>query len=100
MQKVKVLVIRTLSHVRLLVTPWTTAHQAPLSMKFSRQEYWSWLPFPSPGDCPDAGTEPGSPALQADSLPSEPPGKPIIMQSGCKYMLCSFESQLNYTLAK
>ena len=58
------------------MTPWTVAHQAPLSMGFSRQEYWSGLPFPSPGDLPDPGTEPGSPALQADSLPSEPPGKP------------------------
>ena len=52
------------------------ARQAPLSMAFSRQEYWSGLPFPSLGDFPDPGTEPGSPALQADSLPSEPPGKP------------------------
>ena len=55
-----------------LVTPWTVAHQAPLSMGFSRQEYWSGLPFPSPGDLPDPGIEPGSPALQADSLPTEP----------------------------
>ena len=50
----------------------TVACQAPLSVKFSRQEYWSGLPFPSPGDLPNPGTEPGSPALQADSLPSEP----------------------------
>ena len=50
--------------------PWTVACQAPLSMEFSRQEYWSGLPFPSPGDLPDPGIEPGSPALQADSLPS------------------------------
>ena len=56
--------------------PWTIALQAPLSMEFSRQEYWTGLPCPSPGDLPNAGTEPGSPALQADSLPSEPPGKP------------------------
>ena len=49
---------------------WTVAHQAPLSMEFSRQEYWSGLPFPFPGDLPDPGIEPGSPALQADSLPS------------------------------
>ena len=62
--------------VRLFVTPWTVAHQAPLSMGFSRQDYWSGLPFPSPGDLPDAGIEPGSPALQEDSLPTEPPGKP------------------------
>ena len=58
-----------------LVTSWTVAYQAPLSMGFSRQEYWSGLPFPSPGDLPDPRIEPGSPALQADALPSEPPGK-------------------------
>ena len=65
-----------LSHVLLYVTLWTVAHQAHLSMEFSRQEYWSGLAFPSPGDLPDSGIKPGSPALQADSLPSEPPGKP------------------------
>ena len=58
------------------VTPWTIASQAPLSMEFSRQEFWSGLPFPPPGDLADPGIEPRSPALQADSLPSEPPGKP------------------------
>ena len=57
-------------------TLWTVAHQAPLSMGFSRQEYWSGLPFPSPGDLPDPEIEPGSPTLQADSLLSETPGKP------------------------
>ena len=56
-------------------TPWTVAHRAPLSMGFSSQEYWSGLPFPSPGDVPDPGIKPTSPALQADSLPFEPPGK-------------------------
>ena len=54
-----------------LETPWTVACQTPLSMGFSRQEYWSGLPFPSPGDLPDPGIEPGAPALQADSLPTE-----------------------------
>ena len=54
-----------------LVTPWTVAHQAPLSVGFSRQEYWSGLPFPSPGDLPNPGIEPGPPALQADFLPPE-----------------------------
>ena len=54
-------------------TPWTIAHQAPLPMEFSRQEYWSGLPFPSPGDLLNPRIEPGSPALQAGSLPSEPP---------------------------
>ena len=58
-------------------TPQTAASQAPQSMGFARQGYWSGLPFPSPGDLPDPGIKPGSPALQADSLPSEPPGKPI-----------------------
>ena len=53
------------------VTPWTVARQAPLSMGFSRQEYWSGLPFLSPGDLPDPGTKPRSPAFQADFLPSE-----------------------------
>ena len=56
-------------------TSWTAAHPAPLSMEFPRQEYCNGLPFQSPGDLPDPGIEPGSPALQADSLPSEPPGK-------------------------
>jgi len=54
-------------------TPWTVAHQAPPSMEFSRQEYWSGLPFPSPGDLPNPGIKPRSPALQADALTSEPP---------------------------
>ena len=58
-----------------LATPWTVTHQAPLSMGFPRQEYWSGLPFPPPGDLPNPGIKPGSPALQADCLPSEPPGK-------------------------
>ena len=57
------------------VTPWTGTHQAPPSMRFSRQEYWSGLPFPTPGDLPDSGIEHWSPALQADSLPTEPSGK-------------------------
>ena len=56
------------------VTSWTVAHQAPLSMGFPRQEYWSGLPFPSPGDPSNPGIKPASPALQADSLPSEPAG--------------------------
>ena len=58
-------------------TPWTVAYQAPLYMGFSRQWYWSGLPFPSPGDLPDPGIETRSPALQADALPSEPLGKSI-----------------------
>ena len=57
------------------MTPWTTAEQSPLSMGFSRQEYWSGLPFPSPGDLPEPGIEPRSLTLQADTLPSKPPGR-------------------------
>ena len=60
-----------------LCDPWTLAHQAPPSMGFSRQGYWSGLPFPSPGDLPDPGIEPRSPTLQADALTSAPPGKPL-----------------------
>ena len=67
--------VKSLSRVRLFATPWTVAYQAPPSVEFSKQECWSGLPFPSPGDLPDPGIEPGSPALQADALPSEPPGK-------------------------
>ena len=59
--------VKSLSHVRLFATPWTVAYQASLSMGFSRQEYWSGLPFPSLGDLPDPGIEPRSPALEADA---------------------------------
>ena len=72
-EKVKV---KPLSCVRLFATPWTVAYQAPPAKEFSRQEYWSGLLFPSPGDLPNPGNNPKSPALQADALPSEPPGKP------------------------
>ena len=65
------------------MTPWTVTCQAPLSLEFSRQEYWIEWPFPSPGHLPNSVTEPLSPALQTDSLPSEPPGKP----AGAVYQL-------------
>ena len=68
---------KSLSHVRLFVTQWTIACQAPPSMGFSRQEHWSGLPFPSPGDLPNKRIEPGSPAFQADSLPTGLWGKPL-----------------------
>ena len=64
--------MKSLSRVQLFAIPWTVVYQASLSMGFSRQEYWSGLPFPSPGDLPDPGIKPRSPALQADTLPSEP----------------------------
>ena len=67
--------VKSLSHVQLFVIPWTVAYQAPLSMGFSRQEHCNGLPFPSPGDVPDPGIEPWSPALQVVSLTTEAPGK-------------------------
>ena len=70
-----------------LCYPWTIAHQAPPSMGFSRQEYWSGLPFPSPGDLPDPRIEPGSPVLQAVSLLTELPGKPQQTTILAKYFL-------------
>ena len=81
--------VSVLSHVQVFVTLWTVAYQAPLCMGFSRQQYWSGLPFPSPGDLPNSGIEPGSPALQADTLSSEPPGKssftPTLLQKVFKW---------------
>ena len=82
-------VVQSLSYVRLFVTPWTAAHQAPLSMGFSRQEFWSGLPFPSPGNLPDPETEPRSPvspALQADSLPLSHQGNPQWSMDVNKYL--------------
>ena len=71
--------MKSLSLVQLFATPWTIAYQISLSkiyvLGFSRQEYQNGLPLPSPGDLPDPGIKPGYPALQADALPSEPPGK-------------------------
>ena len=69
------LLLSHFSHVQLCATPQMAAHQAPPSLGFSRQEHWSGLPFPSSGDLPDPGIEPESLVLQADALPSEPPGK-------------------------
>ena len=69
--------VQLLSCVQLFTTPWTVAYQALLSMEFSSQEHWSGSPFPFPGDLPNTGTEPRSPALQGGSLLSELPGKPI-----------------------
>ena len=68
--------VKSLSRVQLFATPWTVAYQALPSMGFSRQEYWSGLPFPSPGDIPDPGIKSGSPTLRVDALTSEPPEKP------------------------
>ena len=79
--------MKSLSRVWLFATPWTVAYQAARSNGFSMQEYWSWLPFPSPGDLPDPGMEPRSPALQADTLPSEPPGKPQPYTTGVHFTI-------------
>ena len=79
--------VKLLRHVQLLATPWTVAHQAPPPMEFSRQEYWSGLPFPSPGDLPDQGIEPRSPTLKADTLPSETPYM-CCLEQGLEFIDC------------
>ena len=81
-------------------TPWTVARQAPLSMEFPRQENWSRLPFPSPGDLPNPGVKPKSPALQVNSLLSDPPGKPTFTIVGSLYLLQGFfpAQELNWGL--
>ena len=83
--------IKSLSFVRLFVTPWAIAHQAPLSTKFSRQEYWRGLPFPSLRDPPDPGFKSRSLTLQVDSLTSEPLGKPQEYWSGCNWSIVQSE---------
>ena len=91
----------SLSHVRLFGTPWTVACQAPLSMEFSRQEYWSGLPFPSSGDLPDPGMEPRFLALQADCLSSEPPRRisPPWPKSEVKSLSCVWLFVTPWTVA-
>ena len=93
MLKVKV---KSLSHVWLSATRWTVACQTPLSMGFSRQEYWIGLPFPSPGNLPNPGMEPWSPALQADALSSEPPSYRTIalISHASKVMLKILQARL------
>ena len=83
--------MKLLRCVRIFAAPWTVAYQVPPSMGFSRQEYWSGLPFSSPEDLPNPGIEPGSPAFQADALTSEPPGKPnwsIVDLQNCVSFRC------------
>ena len=75
--------LKLLSHVQLFATPGTVTYEAPPSMGFSRQEYWSGLPFHSLGDLPDPGIEAGSPALQPDALPSESSGSHLIFPKQC-----------------
>ena len=85
----------TANRVPIFATLWTVAYQAPQSMEFFRQEYWSGLPFPSPGDLSNPGIEPGSPALQADALPSEPPGKPSRIIHTNNYHKCKWAKSSN-----
>ena len=84
--------MKSLSRDLLFAIPWTVVYQASLSMGFSRQEYWSGLPFPSPGDLPDPGIKPMSPALEADALPSEPPGKPLSIKLAGKWATAPHDS--------
>ena len=91
--------MKSLSRVQLFATPWTVTYQASPSMGFSRQEYWSGLPFPSPGDVPDPGIEPVSPVLQADALTSEPQGSLVNFLASPKincytFFTCSPEHKL------
>ena len=88
--------VKSLSHVQLFVTPWTVAYQASPSVGFSRQEHWSGLPFPPAGDLPHPGIEPASPTLQADPLPSEPPGKPEVTRAMAYDKAGPYASGLGY----
>ena len=77
----------SLSRAQLFATPWTAAHQAPPSMRFSRQGYWSGVPFPSPGDLPNPGIEPAPPALAGRFFTTAPPGNPCFNKNPDKLML-------------
>ena len=93
LQRLCVFILSLFSGVQLFATPWTIAPQAPLSMGFSRQDYWSVLLCPSPGDLPDPGVEPVSPvtpALQADSLPLSHWGSPPLVRYDCRWTALSF----------
>ena len=98
--------MNSVSLVRLFVTPWTLAYEAPPSVEFSRQEYWSGLPFPSPGDLPQPGIEPGSPAGKQTLLTSEPPHYILLIFSfvyghfGCFHLLTVVSSAVNKYLFK
>ena len=84
------LLLSRFRHVQLCVTPWTVAHQAPLSMEFSRQKYWSGLPHPPPGDLPNPGIEPKSFVLQADSIPLSHQGSPMYMYTYMNMYMCMY----------
>ena len=90
--------MKLLSCVQLLAAPWTVAYKAPLSMGFSKQEFWSGFPFPSPRDLPDPGIEPGSPALQTESLLSEPSGEGMRFYSKCDFVPSTIFLGLSFAL--
>ena len=91
--------VKSFSHVQLFGTPWTVAYQAPPSMEFSRQEYWSGLPFPSPGDLPDPGIKPRSPTLQPDDMPSEPPvGSPEVVKIAQQVPFTQFPQLVTFSI--
>ena len=91
--------VKLFGHVWLFATSWTVAYQAAPSVEFSRQENWNGLPFPSPGDLPNPGIKPRSPTLQADALPSEPPGKPTDTRMRLsKSRHIKIEKAINYNL--
>ena len=93
--------IQSLSRVRTFVTPWTVACQAPLSVGFSRQEYWSGLPFPSPGDLPNPGMESGSPALAGGFFATVAPGKACVyMRARACVCVCVLVAQPHPTLCR
>ena len=94
----RVCVLSRFSRVLLFATPWTEAHQPPLSMGFSRQGHWCRLPFPSPGDLPNPGIKPGSPALQVDSLLSEQPGKLYHIVNFISLILCLCKDRLSISI--
>ena len=92
--------VKSLSRVRLFATPWTVAYQAPPSRGFSRQEYWSGLPFPSPGDLPNPGIKSRSPALEADALTSEPKNPYKGYKIGIKYLISNSAKNDKHPLSK
>ena len=94
----RIVKVKSLSHIQLFATPWTVAYQASPSMGFSRQEYWSGLPFSSPGYLPNPGIKPWSPALEAGTLTSEPPGRAYLLMCSLKtvslFLCCTFHTRL------
>ena len=82
---IALVVVQSLSCAQIFVTSWTVACQTPLSMAFPRQEYWKGLPFPPPGDLPDPGIKPASPALAGGFFTTQPPGKPLLLLNSTQF---------------